>query len=172
MKNNFALLAIYILFISSCVQKESNKAKETIVKDTKEEVEIKKEITKKEVVTIDIILSKLENKHSLSSKEYEILFQNIKRNDESISEGLGYLLYEYFYRDNDKEENLKDYLSDVNKDERDAMINLLLKSMCLELMVNEYESFEKVITDFKFIKDNEKNRNTFNICFENNKNIE
>lgn len=162
------------MFLLSCKENKNNQEEKSLVIDsvtisnTSYKNEDKQFFDEKKLTSLDDLLKILENKGSFSDNDYSSLFKNLESNDESTSEGLGYLIFDYFYKDKEKCKNLKKYLETLEKNQRDKNLKLLIKIMCLEITVNEYKNLNSFSKDFNFVPNEDDSlKNTFEECLSN-----
>lgn len=160
---NYKVVFVLLILLYSCNKpiKNDDDRKPTSTNIQEEKME-KKEIN------IDSILVKIENMYLLSDTEYDYLFDYFKKSDESISEGLGYSLYEYFYKNESTNESLINYLKQKKVDDKEENVIFLLKVMCLEIVLNEYKDYSQLLEDFLFLDNNPTYKKIFEECLENN----
>lgn len=168
------IFIILFMFLLSCKENKNNQEEKSLVIDsvttnnTSYKNEDKQFFDEKKLTSLDDLWKILENKGSFSDNDYSSLFKNLEPNDESIGEGLGYLIFDYYYKDKEKCKNLKKYLETLEKNQRDKNLKLLIKIMCLEITINEYKNLNSFSKDFSFVPNEDDSlKNTFEECLSN-----
>jgi hypothetical protein len=156
---------ILLIGLSSCNQNnKSNFSNGTIIHDT---ILDEKSANKVDSISLDDLVKLLENKKVMTETDFKSLFFHLKSNDESISESLGYLIFEYYYKDKSNNTELKKYLNKLDIKQQNKSFEILINVMCLEISLNNYTNFESFIKDFPVIPSNESNKKIFNECLSN-----
>lgn len=151
-----------IIFSCAGENQRSNSKKEI------DHLELRKESisesTELNILDIESIFNKLENKEDLSEDEYSFLINfTLNNKDESLSEGLGYLLFEYL---RGEERRNKIFSMILDKDfpvEKDKFLSNVVFLMCIDLSEENY-TYAKLIKDFTIFKNNKVVKDTFNKC--------
>lgn len=167
MKNKIIIVLVSILIIS-CNKGKNEKAKiigETHQKsgsiDTIASTSIGSDEDSKEV---NLLFEKVSNKKSLNTKEYNSLSAYIlKNNDESISENIGYLLFQYFQNDNKLSKEFVAFLKTKTDNDKERLLSAMIQLMCIDLSEENY-TYEKLITDFKFYDQEVEIKKVFDEC--------
>lgn len=144
-----------------------------------EKTEITKEINQKsEIVDIsfsknedntkvNLLFEKISNKKSLNIEEYSSLSTYIFKNkDESISENIGYLLFQYFQNNNKLSKEFVSFLKTKTDDYKEMLLSVMIQLMCIDLSEENY-TYEKLITDFRFFDKEVIAKKIFDECINN-----
>lgn len=167
MKKKIIILLVSILIIS-CNNGKNEKAKiteETHQKsgsiDTIVSTSIDSDEDSKEV---NLLFEKISNKKSLNTKEYSSLSAYIlKNNDASISENIGYLLFQYFQNNNKLSKEFATFLKTKTDDDKERLLSAMIQLMCIDLSEENY-TYEKLIADFRFYDREAIAKKRFNEC--------
>lgn len=166
-KYNLTILITFLIIVFSCEQnnqKNNYPVKTDNVKNNDYTVGSKNEIDE---INVKSILEKLENKEELSEPEYNFLIDFILQNqNESYNEGFGYLLFEYF-RKNDMRNNI--FMSILNKNynsKKNEILSNMVGLMCIDLEEEDY-NYEKLTSEFKIFSTNESAKDALKRCIEN-----
>jgi len=114
----------------------------------------------------DLFKEKLRNKVSLDSIDYEGLVNFLnKNNDESESEEVGYLLYQFLNGNEQYNRSFEKFLSTKDVSIRDSILSSLIKILCLDLGEDNY-TYQRLIKDFPLFKGNDASKSEFKNCMD------
>ncbi|MDR2854028.1 MAG: hypothetical protein LBV31_01840 [Prevotellaceae bacterium] len=177
MKKTVILASLFFVFSGSCKKRNTVNGDDANVSSSVA-IQIEQntsadfhETRKLEVPEEDINLSKtfdkLRYKKKLENDDYIIINKFLLTNtDESQSEELGYLLYEYLRNDAAKNTDYLDFLENQSIANKDSILCLLIQSMCIDLGEDDY-NYEKLIKDFCIFKGNTLAQKKLNECINN-----
>ena len=174
---NILLCSIVLL---SC--NDSKKAKDlTIEREKKhrlsDEIKSKQDFIKQDEFLVNykalshndqlLLEKKIESKKQLTDKDYgnlSFIINNL--NSEADSENLGYLLFEYFEKNDSDNSKYLSLLNKLNSSDRDKIFSATVKMMCIDFQDNNY-SLEKLQKNFVMFNGNSKAIKSFQECMEN-----
>jgi len=109
---------------------------------------------------------KLQNQTDLNEDDYNKLIIFLKNNiDESMSENLGFLLFQYF---KGRTERNKNFIKIIKNSDKERVYVLLIKTMCIDIIDEDYKDINEFINDFPmFIDNSDIIKKTYNFCLEN-----
>jgi hypothetical protein len=111
-----------------------------------------------------VFKDKLRDKVSLDSSAYEELVSFLNtNNDESQSEEVGYLLYQFFKGNEEYNQSFERFLSKKQNSMRDSILSALIQIMCLDLGEDNY-TYQRLIKDFPVFKNSEVVKSEFENC--------
>jgi hypothetical protein len=114
----------------------------------------------------NLFIEKLRNKVSLDSIDYEGLVSFlITNNDESQSEEVGYLLYQFLNGNEQYNRSFEKFLSTKDAIIRDSILSSLIKILCLDLGEDNY-TYQRLIKDFPLFKGNDASKSEFKNCMD------
>lgn len=133
MNKHPVLIFILLLPIISC-KKSNNQLDYPVLSDTSYiQNDIIRE-NKTKFVSIDKTLIKLEQKEDLSTTDYQIICEFlINNNNESKSEEIGYLLFDYLQKNEKRNQEFSFFLSRHDSRFKENILCNLIQIMCIDL---------------------------------------
>jgi len=114
----------------------------------------------------ELFKEKLRNKVSLDSIDYEGLVSFLNsNNDESQSEEVGYLLYQFLNGNEQYNRSFKNFLSTKKASIRDSILVSLIQILCLDLGEDNY-TYQRLIKDFPIFRGNDVSKSEFKNCMD------
>lgn len=164
----------FLLFhIVSCENKNKNKYVPVNSKPIKiESIPIKiddeeKVTNSKSIMDISEISSKMQKQEKLTEVDYayicNFLFNN---NDESISEEIGYRLFEHLQKKQLNNDSFASYLDSKEISFKEKVLDELIKIMCIDIGEENY-TYDTFIKDFDLFKQSASSKKAFNECMNN-----
>ena len=159
-----------VFFVVSCGGGNESE----LIKTDSTQVEINNKIDNEEE-TIDEGLSpemlntitKMKKQEELTEVDYDCICDFLFNNyDESLSEGIGYRLFEYLRGNQPNNNDFISYLSSKETSYKEKVLNELIKIMSIDIELEEY-SYETLIKDFDMFKNSVSAKKAFERCMEN-----
>jgi len=164
MNSNKLIIFLTSIVLLSCSNQNNNKN----VVDRKEAIDsysynkdsaniaIKKKTTIK-IDSVHYILEKLDKGHDFSSQDYIYLLKLIKTNtDESLSEGLGYSLFNFLKDNKSRNSRMKIIIDSTESKQNESFLTNLIDLMSIDLCDDNNYSSEDLIKHFPIFDGNKK----------------
>lgn len=164
MKDRKLILAVLILFIVSCNSNNGSKVTPTDFVQTETENN-KTAISQQPQPDISNVSEKMQKQEKLTSPDYDCICDFLFNNtDESISEEIGYQLFEYLKGKSLNNTAFSSYLN--GKDKKEKVLTALIQAMCIDIGEENY-TYDTFIKDFEMFSNSSSAKNAFNECMGN-----
>lgn len=119
------------------------------------------------IVDITRISSNMQNNNILTTTELDSICNFlINNNNESKSEELGYILFEYLRNKPNNNRTFLSYLSQKDSSQKDMLLTSLIQIMCIDIGEENY-TFDAFVKDFNIFKDSHSAKKAFYNCMGN-----
>lgn len=110
------------------------------------------------------VIDKMTTKKNLNDTDYLIIDDFMMNNmDESLGEGVGGNLFEYFKNNKTQNKSLLVFLNKKGEKYKDDYLHMLIKAMCIDIESNEY-TYDRLIAEFEIFRNNERVKKSFKDC--------
>lgn len=110
------------------------------------------------------LFDKLEKKEPVTYNDFLTICDFINTNtDESLSEGFGNTIFEYFKNNKSQNKVLLVFLNKKGEKYKDDYLHMLIKAMCIDIQSNEY-TYDRLIAEFEIFRNNERVKKSFKDC--------
>lgn len=121
-------------------------------------------------VNIPVFLNKLKKKTILIDKDYQdISVFLLKNKNESMSEEVGYLLFNFFKGNKVANNEYLSFLKKKDKAFKEHILSDLIQIMCIDLEDEKY-TYKKLINDFGIFRGSVAAQRSFKQCIDNQAN--
>jgi len=109
----------------------------------------------------------MQNNNILTTTELDSICNFlINNNNESKSEELGYILFEYLRNKPNNNRTFLSYLSQKDSSQKDMLLTSLIQIMCIDIGEENY-TFDAFVKDFNIFKDSHSAKKAFYNCMGN-----
>jgi len=116
---------------------------------------------------IFMVEEKMKNKAALNDVDYGIIGKFLTQNkDESISEGIGSSLYDYFQRNASANDGYVAFLNKKDNAYREKVLGKFIDMMCIDLGEDKY-TYDKLLSDFPLFKGSNAAEKALKTCIAN-----
>ena len=110
---------------------------------------------------MDSFLNRMDGKKELSNRDIaDICDFSLHNYDESLSESIGYELFHLLRNNPTNNRGFKSYL-DAHQSEKCDILSALIALVSIDILENNYDSFESFVSDFPLFEDEECAAKTF-----------
>ena len=168
----FCYVPVLMFFIASCNKKGESKITATELVQPKiiveELITTQKEENKDEQQSDILELYKRMQKHEkLTNTDYDFICDFLENNtDESLSEGMGYELFEYLKGNLSNNNAFVSYLNEKDVSFKEKVQKALVQIMCIDIGEGNY-SYDTFVKDFDMFKNSVSAKNAFKECMSN-----